>query len=353
MRCWVLVKALSRLGDLIYGLIIIGLIAGFGWAALQALGLVAEDLSLAREMPLMVAAVALVVLLVCVVVLLEKAFPFVGFSERAWLYKYQPAGKWPAFTGSMVGQIMGVFPIAGALTFLVFPQPVAVFVGALIAAGARIAVGLSREQQLYSQLSNGRRRDATLALIYVDDADTSSNALAALWGMEPTAKPATASQAVIGLRRLVRRSYLLLIALAVVAATVIAAVHLGGLALVPFAVSWSLLAAGVYRAVSLNSLASMVESSHLVELGFLAAWAALGGVIATLVFGGVLSLPFLALFVVMVVVTGWWRGQPRTAQHSVVYDPNTGAIVPVGLLRYYSCAWPALVTGAVALSYVL
>lgn len=117
-----MVKALSRLGDLIYSLIIIGLIAGFGWAALQALCLVVEDLSLAREMPLMVAAVALVVLLGCVVVLLEKAFQFVGFSERAWLYKYQPAGKWPAFTGSMVGQIMGVFLIAGALTFLVFPS---------------------------------------------------------------------------------------------------------------------------------------------------------------------------------------------------------------------------------------
>lgn len=350
-----MIKVLSRTGDAVYALIIVFLVAGLAYAGFNALGhYLVNTTDLARDLPLAVVVAALVTFLGTAVALLEKALPLVGFTHHEWIYTYRPQGTWPSVTADMVAQMLLVAVVAGLLGYAVFAHLNWALVVATFTAVARVIVGMRSPATLAGRLHSGRRKQASLAVVHLYDSEAASSALAAMWGRSPRAHAqATASQWRLGVRRLVRRSYLGVIAVLIISGAVIAAHVIGVLAFFVFAVAWSVLAAGVYRAVSLKGFAPIVSNSRVVELAFLAATAVAAALIVTAINGAALSVMFYAGLAFMVVMAGYWRGQPRSAKFHYLYDPATGSLMPVGILGYFTCALPAVAAGLLLMAVAL
>ena len=237
-------RVLSRLGDGIWYLILAGIVIGFGYTGWQEVGAVLPDIP-ARITLTGIAPIAGFVGVLALMVLTEVLYPLRALSRERWVYVDRPRGRlrgtdWITWT-QLIG--FGVLGLGICVSTGLSPW------FALAVSALRFAVGW-RSFTLASLLSAGRTRLVGGSGLGLLDSELTSDAIASqsAWISRRSHAPST----VVGLffRRLGRRWYIGVGALAALGLTLGLAPQFGALAMVGFMSAWGIVGAAVGRAAS-------------------------------------------------------------------------------------------------------
>ena len=237
-------RTLSRLGDGIWYLILAGIVIGFGYTGWQEVSAVVPIIP-ARITLTGVAPIAGIVGLLALIVFAETLYPLRALSRERWVYVDRPRGKlrgtdWITWT-QLIG--FGVLGLGICVSTGLSPW------FALVAPALRFVVGW-RSFTLASLLSAGHTRLVGGSGLGLLDSEVTSDAIASQSAWIPRRTHAPSTLTGLFFRRLGRRWYIGVGALAALGLTLGFAPQLGALAIVGFMSAWSIVGAAVGRAAS-------------------------------------------------------------------------------------------------------
>ena len=182
-------------------------------------------------------------------VLLEALYPLRSLSLSRWVYVNRPRGRMRSVDKLSIAQLAGVSLLGLALcTSLRLPLYAAMALPLL-----RIALGW-RSFDLASLLRAGRTRAVSSSSFGLLDSEVSADAIASQSARLRPRSRATASPSRLFFRRLYRRWYIPLGAVAVIGLTLGLVPQLGSLALMGFAAAWTIVGAATGRAASFGRI---------------------------------------------------------------------------------------------------
>ena len=182
-------------------------------------------------------------------VLLEALYPLRSLSLGRWVYADRPRGRMRGVDKLSIAQLAGVSLLGLALcTSLRLPLYAAMALPLL-----RIALGW-RSFDLASLLRAGRTRAVGSSSFGLLDSEVSADAIASQSARLRPSSRATASPSRLFFRRLYRRWYIPLGAVAVIGLTLGLVPQLGSLALIGFAAAWTIVGAATGRAASFGRI---------------------------------------------------------------------------------------------------
>ena len=182
-------------------------------------------------------------------VLLEALYPLRSLSLSRWVYVNRPRGRMRGVDKLSIAQLAGVSLLGLALcTSLRLPLYAAMALPLL-----RIALGW-RSFNLASLLRAGRTRAVGSSSFGLLDSEVSADAIASQSARLRPSSHATASPSHLFIRRLYRRWYIPLGAVAVIGLTLGLVPQLGSLALMGFAAAWTIVGAATGRAASFGRI---------------------------------------------------------------------------------------------------
>ena len=183
------------------------------------------------------------------IVLLEALYPLRSLSLSRWVYVNRPRGRMRGVDKLSIAQLAGVSLLGLALcTSLRLPLYAAMTLPLL-----RIALGW-RSFDLASLLRAGRTRAVGSSSFGLLDSEVSADAIASQSARLRPSSRATASPGCLFFRRLYRRWYIPLGAVAVIGLTLGLVPQLGSLALMGFAAAWTIIGAATGRAASFGRI---------------------------------------------------------------------------------------------------
>ena len=183
------------------------------------------------------------------IVLLEALYPLRSLSLSRWVYVDRPRGRMRGVDKLSIAQLAGVSLLGLALcASLRLPLYAAMALPLL-----RIALGW-RSFDLASLLRAGRTRAVSSSSFGLLDSEVSADAIASQSARLRPRSRATASPSRLFFRRLYRRWYIPLCAVAVIGLTLGLAPQLGSLALIGFAAAWTIVGAATGRAASFGRI---------------------------------------------------------------------------------------------------
>lgn len=183
------------------------------------------------------------------IVLLEALYPLRSLSLSRWVYVDRPRGRMRGVDKLSIAQLAGVSLLGLALcTSLRLP-----FYAAMALPLLRLALGW-RSFDLASLLRAGRTRAVGSSSIGLLDSEVSADAIASQSARLRPSSHATTSLGRLFFRRLYRRWYIPLGAVAVVGLTLGLAPQLGSLALIGFSGAWTIVGAATGRAASFGRI---------------------------------------------------------------------------------------------------
>ncbi|MCG7458221.1 ABC transporter permease [Corynebacterium tuberculostearicum] len=243
-------KLLSHASSAIYYAFIAALIASVGVYAWQN---AAEVLpSLAQRTAAALPATATIgagVGSLALIVLLEALYPLRSLSLSRWVYVDRPRGRMRGVDKLSIAQLAGVSLLGLALcASLRLPLYAAMALPLL-----RIALGW-RSFDLASLLRAGRTRAVGSSSFGLLDSEVSADAIASQSARLRPSSRATASPSHLFIRRLYRRWYIPLGAVAVIGLTLGLVPQLGSLGLMGFAAAWTIVGAATGRAASFGRI---------------------------------------------------------------------------------------------------
>lgn len=334
-------RARSRLGDGIWYLILTGIVLGFGFTAWQEVGAILPAIP-ARIALTDVAPCAGVVGLLALIVLAEALYPLRALSRERWAYHDRPRGRlrgtdWMTWAQLSAFGVLGLGVCAsnGLSPWL-----------ALVAPALRFAVGW-RSFTLASLLKAGRTRLVGASGLGLLDSEVTSDAIASQSARMSRRSHAPATLSALFLRRLKRRWYIGVGALAVIGLTLGLAPQLGALALVGFFTAWSLVGAAVGRAASFGRISNEAWSDWGLPLTAAAVTALLGAGVLAVVWK--LSVIAVALIAAGLTWASFTRSRPaRVERVSMLDSGGFGVSFSPEVLRYVTRG--ALGVGVAALA---
>lgn len=182
-------------------------------------------------------------------VLLEALYPLRSLSLGRWVYADRPRGRMRGVDKLSITQLAGVSLLGLALcTSLDLP-----FYAAIAFPLLRLALGW-RSFELASLLRAGRTRAVGFSSFGILDSEVSADAIASQSARLRPRSHTTASLSLLFARRLYRRWYIPLGAVAVMGLTLALAPQLGSLALIGFAAAWTIVSAATGRAASFGRI---------------------------------------------------------------------------------------------------
>lgn len=312
-------RFLEKISGFLYPIVLIGMIGGFAWQFISV-----PQLNLALNpsaLDLLSGGAAMLI----TSYLAERLMPLRALSELRWVYKLRPKNQMRTFDWISVAQLV-VF-------FLVFNV---VHPGLGIAAViTRLVAGLVRRRSLANLLQAGRTRGFGM----VQDSSLVSEVLAAQWIRHWKQLPGP-----VVLRRYLRRSYLILAAVALFLYASATNYLLGKYVVILFAVCWTVLGAEAYRCADLGKL----RRNKRAEIAVLAIHSVVGAAIC-LVF-----IPMvwwkLALLAAALAWGSYRRGRPRRITTLTYSDHGIGVSVPPELVSYFFSGLIAPVVVAVLIA---
>ena len=183
------------------------------------------------------------------IVLLEALYPLRSLSLSRWVYVNRPRGRMRGVDKLSIAQLAGVSLLGLALcASLRLPLYAAMALPLL-----RIALGW-RSFDLASLLRAGRTRAVSSSSFGLLDSEVSADAIASQSARLRPRSRATASPSRLFFRRLYRRWYIPLGAVAVIVLTLGLVPQLGSLALMGFAAAWTIVGAATGRAASFGRI---------------------------------------------------------------------------------------------------
>ena len=183
------------------------------------------------------------------IVLLEALYPLRSLSLSRWVYVDRPRGRMRGVDKLSIAQLAGVSLLGLALcASLRLPLYAAMTLPLL-----RIALGW-RSFDLASLLRAGRTRAVGSSSFGLLDSEVSADAIASQSARLRPSSRATASPSRLFFRRLYRRWYIPLGAVAVIGLTLGLVPQLGSLALMGFAAAWTIVGAATGRAASFGRI---------------------------------------------------------------------------------------------------
>ena len=183
------------------------------------------------------------------IVLLEALYPLRSLSLSRWVYVDRPRGRMRGVDKLSIAQLAGVSLLGLALcASLRLPLYAAMALPLL-----RIALGW-RSFNLASLLRAGRTRAVSSSSFGLLDSEVSADAIASQSARLRPRSRATASPSRLFFRRLYRRWYIPLGAVAVIGLTLGLVPQLGSLALMGFAAAWTIVGAATGRAASFGRI---------------------------------------------------------------------------------------------------
>ena len=183
------------------------------------------------------------------IVLLEALYPLRSLSLSRWVYVDRPRGRMRGVDKLSIAQLAGVSLLGLALcASLRLPLYAAMTLPLL-----RIALGW-RSFDLASLLRAGRTRAVGSSSFGLLDSEVSADAIASQSARLRPSSRATASPSCLFFRRLYRRWYIPLGAVAVIGLTLGLVPQLGSLALMGFAAAWTIVGAATGRAASFGRI---------------------------------------------------------------------------------------------------
>lgn len=308
---------LKKILDAIDALVAVAIAGGCLWSLLKLLPQVEIHL------PQTVVLTAAIVTLATIAWLAELFMPLQAVSEVDWVYVRRPKARLRTMDLVSLGNLLG-FAVLGALIGVILGN-IALWGSAAVL--LRILPLLNWRHRLPGLLAAGRRRTVGTAGLYVHDSELVSQGFAIAAGRFRPAAP-TANLWVLFFRRLHRRYYLLLIALALVGSTVLFSGLWSQLAAGYFLLGWSVLTAAIVRCANFLPL---VDAHHL-SLTAVVVFALFGAAIMVLILGRPLMLPLVALGIG---ASGWRRSKPRKVTNFTVIDTGLGITAPIGQIQYF------------------
>ena len=183
------------------------------------------------------------------IVLLEALYPLRSLSLSRWVYVDRPRERMRGVDKLSIAQLAGVSLLGLALcASLRLPLYAAMALPLL-----RIALGW-RSFDLASLLRAGRTRAVSSSSFGLLDSEVSADAIASQSARLRPRSRATASPSRLFFRRLYRRWYIPLGAVAVIGLTLGLVPQLGSLALMGFAAAWTIVGAATGRAASFGRI---------------------------------------------------------------------------------------------------
>lgn len=183
------------------------------------------------------------------IVLLEALYPLRSLSLSRWVYVDRPRGRMRGVDKLSIAQLAGVSLLGLALcASLRLPLYAAMTLPLL-----RIALGW-RSFDLASLLRAGRTRAVGSSSFGLLDSEVSADAIASQSARLRPSSRATASPSCLFFRRLYRRWYIPLGAVAVIGLTLGLVPQLGSLGLMGFAAAWTIVSAATGRAASFGRI---------------------------------------------------------------------------------------------------
>ena len=183
------------------------------------------------------------------IVLLEALYPLRSLSLGRWVYADRPRGRMGGVDKLSIAQLAGISLLGLALcTSLHLPLYAAITLPLL-----RFVIGW-RSFDLASLLRAGRTRAIGSSSFGLLDSEVSADAIASQSARLRPSSRATASPSHLFIRRLYRRWYIPLGAVAVVGLTLGLAPQLGSLALIGFSGAWTIVGAATGRAASFGRI---------------------------------------------------------------------------------------------------
>ena len=220
------------------------------------------------------------------IVLLEALYPLRSLSLSRWVYVDRPRGRMRGVDKLSIAQLAGVSLLGLALcASLRLPLYAAMALPLL-----RIALGW-RSFDLASLLRAGRTLAVGSSSFGLLDSEVSADAIASQSARLRPSSRATASPSHLFIRRLYRRWYIPLGAVAVIGLTLGLVPQLGSLGLMGFAAAWTIVSAATGRAASFGRIIDGAWPDWGLPLTATAGAAVLG----TAFIAAVWKLPILAL----------------------------------------------------------
>lgn len=317
-------NALEKFSGALYPVIVVALLGGAAWSLLQWISQQAgrTEVWIAPEAALSSGIASLVLS----AWLMEKFIPLRALPEKRWIYRERPQRRLRSFDRESLVQI-GIFTGAGTLIGTATNFPLVCGVIALL---ARIAPLIRGSHRLPSLLKAGRTRLIGTSSLAVQHSELVADALAANWLRWRPMRP-TDNLALLFLRRLQRRSYLLVVTAVIVAATVALAGALGEVAIIMFLLAWSVLGAGFYRCADF----SRIGLTSKLPIAVLFAHALLALAIVWIIWGIANPLVVIPLVIMAVIFSGYTRGRPRQVMALTAVDSGFGINISPELMNYY------------------
>ncbi|QGU01071.1 hypothetical protein CKALI_00850 [Corynebacterium kalinowskii] len=322
-------KFLEKISGFFYPIVVVCIVAGLFWQGMSWLD--AHSGTPASRIPSGIAQTAGIIAVVAFTWLMEKLMPIRALSELRWVYRERPRQRRRSLDADSVTQL-----IANALFGSIVGAALGhAMVGAVGAVALRAFLGALKPARLSQLLSAGRTRLIGLSSLHVQDNELASDALTGMWMSSPRAfaRP-------LALRRLQRRSYLLVIAL-IQCANALATANSAGIgAFIVFSLTWTILGAGVYRCGDLRKLTPTPWPGY-----FMAAGHALVGM-AFMAYVWPMPWTALAMMAVAIGFGSYQRGQPRRVVSLTYVDNGMGMSAPPELVYYYLKGLPLVVMAA-------
>ncbi|AJI77912.1 hypothetical protein [Corynebacterium singulare] len=335
-------RALSRLGDGLWYLVLAGIVIGFGYTGWQQVGAVLPAIP-ARISLTTIAPIAGVVGLFALIVFTEALYPLRALSRERWVYCDRPRGRLRGTDSITWAQLLG---------FGVLGLGVCVSSGlspwfALVAPALRFVVGW-HSFTLASLLSAGRTRLVGGSGLGLLDSEVTSDAIASQSAWIPRRSHAPSTLVALFFRRLGRRWYIGVGALAVLGLTLGLAPQLGALAIVGFFAAWSIVGAAVGRAASFGRISDNSWPDWGLPLAASVGTALLGACVLALVW------KFSAIAVALIVAGLTWasfkRSRPaRVDRMSMLDSGGFGVSFSPEVLHYIARGALGLGVAALAL----
>ncbi|WP_454044820.1 hypothetical protein [Corynebacterium sp. Marseille-Q2516] len=320
----------DRVTDRIYPLFVYSMIAGALGTAIGAL--THPPASFAAPGPL-ARWFAAVLIAAVYVFMAQRLAPLVGITEEDWVWKLRGSDRLPRWDRVSAVQWVAASVVGAALGACAGWSITASVVSGAVVGAARVGYGwaCARHWRVAHLLEAGRRRFLVTHFFSFQDSELVSDALAVAW---QGARPPRTCGAPVAVSRLLRRYYLVLIAVVVALWSWALAPAYGGYGLTVAAGAWVLLAPAWFR---VGDFTRLVDSSP-------ERWVLLGahsvvGVLLLLVAGmGALG--------IAISVVAWWyagivRGRPRVVSDLTVMDTGQGLSVSPEIVGYYVRGlWP-------------
>lgn len=263
------------------------------------------------------------------IVLLEALYPLRSLSLGRWVYVDRPQGHMRGVDKLSIAQLAGVSLLGLALcTSLHLPLHAAIALPLL-----RFLIGW-RSFNLASLLRAGRTRAVGSSSFGLLDSEVSADATASQCARLRPRSRATASPGLLFFRRLYRRWYIPLGAVAVMGLTLGLAPQLGSLALIGFAAAWTIVGAATGRAASFGR----IIDGALPDWGLPLTATAGAAVLGTAFIAAVWKLPILVLAACCLGLTyaSFKRSRPaRVTAMSIIDTGGFGASFSPEVFSYF------------------